>query len=378
MPCRPHHATASRSIATVSYADSDWHVQLADLLRQCCVIVFEPTGLNYSQPILTALSLHDLSPAIYRMNHAATGDLRRSAISSAKTDDMDSRALAYAASLIGEGTPPRGCRSFRPEIEQRAETLRHVVNAHRRLTKEQTRLLNQIDSVAHGIWPGMSKNTYIRAASFGAISPADMHELIAARPAGIHGNMLRAIAKMIANIPPIECANHARITMNRTIDRLIVLREEITSTDLEITTIIDQDPFADVTTRWRTVPSISDLDIAAFHIATRAEAATLDRDAFVSALAANPHTERSSTIDNTGKRRRKGYKPAMAALFMLTNRLLRPQAQYSIIQQYQAHLEATHRERTAPACRRKLASILSGIARNPAGAWKKLRVIASK
>lgn len=129
---------------------------------------------------------------------------------------------------------------------------------------------------------------------------------------------------------------------------------------------IDEPPFSAITARWRTVPHLSDLAIAAFHVATDGLAAELTANQFKASLGVSPRTGISGSIDKS-RNSKSGYRPAKDAIFMTVQTMLNPKNNKLSKNRIKHFYDSGHK---AAHCRRKLASILSGIARNPQGQWK--------
>lgn len=358
-------------VIVIDLTEPGWHVDLINSLEPGCLICAEPTGYHYFQPLALIAFQFLESVDIWQVNHAASGMVRELEVATSKTDEMDSRALAYIARRISTGEPPRGAKPYRLDRESKAAVLRSLLNTYTRVTKDQTRLMNQLDQIAHGIWPQLaqSKGTWLNAARVGAVSPADLHALPAIVE-GMTGRQRSPITRLAQKCPPeVDCPAYLKDNVRRLIARLDTLEAERADLLDHIEAVNHQEPFAAITARWLTIPGITPQAIAAFHIATGGAADLLTKDEFVACLAVAPRTDRSGYRDKTGQIKRKGYKPAMIAVYLLTMYMLSPSAPANPLKPYKASLEARGVERIGAPCRRKMASILSGIARNPAGRW---------
>ncbi|RMG81218.1 MAG: hypothetical protein D6712_16690 [Chloroflexi bacterium] len=336
----------------------DWPLQLIDHIPDDAIIALEVTGYNYLRPIITALTLTGHNADIWQIPTTATKKLRELLVSGAKTDEMDARTLALAALWIERGEPPRNSYPISPEHEELTQTLRLYVNRRETLLRQRTRSLNQLDAIIHSIWPTLAqhKSTYINAARAGYISPAEMKRM----PAGaVSGQQRHHIIKLAAKTPDIPCSDITRIAIEQLIADIDRYADEADAIEAYINDIIQHPIIAAVTERWQSVPSISPREIAAFHIATHCQAHRLTPAQFRASLGASPRSYVSSTLDRTGKVR-KGYRPALKALHMLTIRLIR--LNESIADYQQSHSLA--------ATKTKIANKLSSIARNKNGSWK--------
>src|SRR5690606_16372964 len=95
----------------------------------------------------------------------------------------------------------------------------------------------------------------------------------------------------------------------------------------------DQPPLATVTRRWRTMPGVNDVYIAALHIATHGDVLNLSQDDFKSAVGANPISSISGYRDGT-KQSRKGYRPARNAMYLWAMTLVSDKAPDNPIRRY--------------------------------------------
>ncbi|HRF95942.1 MAG TPA: hypothetical protein PLZ51_12135, partial [Aggregatilineales bacterium] len=94
-------------------------------------------------------------------------------------DKLDAQALAVIAEMILSGRPPNQSRPLNIANDELITILRLLVNEHRRQTKEETRALNRLDQLAHGIFPACAvrKNSFITAVTYGAVTPEEIYEL---------------------------------------------------------------------------------------------------------------------------------------------------------------------------------------------------------
>lgn len=340
------------------YEDPQWHHHFLKLIDPHALVCAEPTGWHYFAPIVQAFSLRPVSPTIVQVNNATTGDVRRTYISKAKNDKLDAQALAKIAQLIATGEDLRGIKPYLHAHTTAANLLRIQVNEMRRLKKERTRALNRIDQLAHSIFPqlAMKKSTWLNAVALGAIDGQDLHDLIAEQYV-IPAQQRRFILKLAEQVPAVIAESGVKQAITRQHQRIEALNNEIATIEAQLSHDIEQPPFTDVTSAWRTVPAINDTHIAAFHIATNGQADTYNRSEFKSAVGVAPTTGISGSVDKTSKSNG-GYRPATDALFLMSITLLNPKMADNPIRDYR------NRGKSGAACRRKLADMLSGIARN--------------
>lgn len=362
-------------VVVIDLTDPGWHVDLINAIPPDSIIVAEPTGYHYFQPLALIVHHHLPDATLYQVPHKLSGQIREQSVAASKTDEMDSRALALIAERIqteaAVNRRVRGAKLWLTDRENPAAALRWLLNSYTRLTKDHTRLLNQLDAIAHGIWPQLaqSKGTWLNACRLGAISPADIHRL-PAKIEGVDYRFRSPITRLAGKCPPwVDCPPEMKANVQRLIARLDTLDAEGSALLDDIKTVITSPPFDEVTRRWSTVPGINVQAIAAFHIATGGRADLLTPDDFTACLAASPRTDRSGYKDKTGQVKRKGYRPAMTALYLLTMTLLSPSAPPNALKAYAERLRDKGREKIMSPCKSKLASILSGIARTPDGRW---------
>jgi predicted DNA-binding protein (MmcQ/YjbR family) len=274
---------------------------------------------------------------------------------------MDARALAHIARLIAAGQTVQGCKPYMHVHSIATHNLRLLVNERRRMVKTSTRRLNQLDQLGHSIWPELiqNKKQWLNCLSAGAVTPDDIRDLLAGqRPDDTHPTAWLWMKRKLSDLPAINAEPRIVQTVRRLYDDYSRLQQSIIRIKDEISQEIEREPFAEVTAVWRTVPTINDIRIAAFHVATNGQADQYTRAQFKSAVGWAAITKTSGQSDDT-RRSRAGYKPAMDAIHHMTYSLLNG-SHYpgNPIYEYKA------RGKSMAACRRKLAGILSGIARS--------------
>ncbi len=349
------------SVIELKITDPRWHEKLLDIIDIDAIIAAESTGWHYFAPIVTALKIRSATPAIYQVNGSQTGNIRRALIGKAKTDEMDARALAHIARLIAAGQAVQGVKEYMHAHSVATHNLRLLVNERRRLTKTSTRRLNQLDQLGHSIWPELiqNKNQWLNCLTAGAVTPDQISHLLAGdRPEDIHPTSWHWMKHKLSDLPSIDAEPRIVATIRRLHSDYSRIRESINEIEEEISQEIEREPFTEITTCWRTVPSINDIRIATFHVATNGQADTYTRAQFKSAVGWAAITKQSGKQDNT-RRSRAGYKPAMDAIHHMTYSLLNPKNYPN-----NPILRYKQRGKSMASCRRKLAGILSGIARS--------------
>ncbi|MFQ3647749.1 MAG: transposase [Anaerolinea sp.] len=342
----------------------DWHERLRRLIPADALILHEPTGWAYSLPLRRALSLYGREPEIWLINHVASAASRRLYVSRAKNDTLDARAIARIALDIVNGDDVRGVRRDDPKMQDAVLSLRLMLNHRRRVTKVSTRLSNQLDALAHSIWPLLSqkKATYLRCVAEGAVTPAEIRAMAEHKPADIVGRSAAALKMICDEVPDVVVHPQIRasiITLYAEYQAQMTKRQALEDT-IEGVLLSE---FKDITQRWQTVPGAGALYIAALIVGTNGMYAELTPEQFKASVGVAPNTGRSGSVDKT-RRGRAGSVHSKDALHMWTMYLVNDSAPPNVIRSYYT---AGHK---LAHCKRKLAEILSGIARNPRGAWR--------
>ncbi|MBI5670669.1 MAG: transposase [Chloroflexi bacterium] len=362
-------ATDSRNrsrwpVRTITYDNPDWHLKVLELIAPDAIICAEPTGWHYLTPLLTVIE-QMTTAHLWLASHDASRAARQSAISASKTDEMDARALAYIADRIAHGDPPRNVRAFDSQLEQQVLTLRLYVNKLARLTRESTRLQNQIDAFAHSLWPLLAqrKKTYLRLAERGILTPrqiknfAVMHiaRTTAERKAdGWNGQTLRFIDALARDLPDIEVNPVVAATLHELLVTLRANDAQEVATCQVIHAIVQQPPFAEVTRRWMTIPACTLDYCAAFHVATHGQAEQYTADMLKAVTGINPLAYSSGQKDSA-RQSRKGYRPALNAVWTWAMHLVNPRrAADNPVRDYYTELTARNHAHAFTATRNKL------------------------
>ncbi len=375
---KPHEPPTRWPVYKIHLEAPNWHHQLQALIPPAAVITVEPTGWHYLTPLLTAL--RDVNAVIWQVPTTTTRHIRAVHISGSKSDRTDAQALALAAEWLANGRHVHGAYPLDTAREASVTQLRLMINAHRRMTKTRTRTLNQLDALAHGLWPALAqhKALWLRAARAGAITPQQIIALARRQdlktvPGYEHHLTRRALQRLAALLPDDVTPPQDTV---RQVEDLLAQHDALTAQLQEnaaaITRAVTLPPFDEVTARWRTVPYAVPrqgeypgqlLGIATLHVATRAHAQDYTKDQFKAALGAHPRT-RQSGDSVTRDRHKKGYRPAMTTLYTWTMRLIRPAAVSNPVRDYYNATTTRYRMQAAV---NKLARILWGVARDPEG-----------
>lgn len=355
---------------TLDYKADDWWSTLIEKLDPDAIIIAEPTGWHYLAPV--AAIIHQFTTAQLWLAAPDAVVSARNHFAAAKTDQMDARALAYIASLIALGDAPRNVRPYLADQEGKVVELRLLVNKHARLTRASTRAKNQINVLGHSLWPGLPlhRSTWLRLVERGAVTPRDIKlfvETISANlPPGITGHHVRYFSALANSLPdisvdPLIAANITELAADL---RALTLKEaEVMQA---ISDLIHQPPFDEVTRRWLSIPRATPALIAPFHVATHGNAQAFNADALKSVIGINPVARISGAGDKT-RQSRKGYRPALNALWQWAMLLLHPAAPANPVRDYYQRQDAANHPHAFTATRSKLARIIAAVAADPSG-----------
>lgn len=345
------------------YDNPDWWRGLVAVINdQPAIVVAEPTGWHYLAPVAHLLQTLCPSSHLYLINHDASRRIRQAYLSrSNKTDEIDSRALAFVALDIASGREPAGIRSNSVRAAQAVMELRMHVNERARLTKLETRSLNRIEHWCFSIWPALAnrKATYIRAALMDAVTPDQIRELVGQ---GHHDpRTIRHIRMMVEELPEfVGCPPVVEQSIRHIINEYRPLPEAIEQAEQRITATLDSPHFIHVVQRWRTMPGITDPLIGALLIACRADVLTMTRDEFRAAVGVAPGRSQSGKSD-AGKKSRRGYRPALAGLHLYAILLQSPKQPDNPIRRQHDRRPYLARTKT------KLADLLWSVAHSESG-----------
>lgn len=352
-------------VEEIAYSDPAWHTRLIDLIAPDAVITAESTGYHLLAPLANLIRTRRPGAVLWQAEGSLTASYRGTWLSGSKNDRLDALALTIIARDLRVGAIPRRVRPFDHAAESAAQQLRLYVNTHERLTKEQTRLLNRLDTLAHSIWPtlALKKSTWLNAVRAGAITPQQIIAL-AADPKGISGNNKRYLKALAADLPDDIAADpHIEAAIRDLAAQLDEAAARIAANLAIIETIIYCPPFEHISRRWATIPGAGTTYIAALHVPTRGMADQMTVDEFRAVCGINPRTSTSGSGDKTEASKR-GYRPAKKALFLWTMNLVGPDAKDNPVRDYRATVKT---KQDFWAARSKLAKLLVGVALRPDG-----------
>jgi len=371
-PFLPGLSPRSLIVHHVEY-EPDWSNYVQKLVPPGAVVALEPTGWHYLTPLLACLTA--IGAHVWHIPTTVTGKIRAVHISSGKSDKMDARALALAASWIATGDPPRGSYAYGDAIQQAAQQLRAEVNAHYRATKAITRLSNQLDQLAFSIWPILSQKStlYFRAASAGAITPAQLRALsarvdLAQVPGYAHGIARNSLAALVKALPDIAtCPPAVETAIRDTLARRAVLEAEAAEALTHVELLVQEPPFGDITDRWLTIPGASLLTCACLHVASNGRVLVYERDEFKTACGASPKRGKSGAGDHRAHGRKPGYRPLMSQTWMWATSLLKDSAPPSSVHDTYTRLVARNHPKPFLASISQLITVCWAVARDPRG-----------
>lgn len=346
-------------VARIEYADTQWYNRLLDYIDEYAIVVAEPTGWHMLSPLATVLNIWRPAASLYLLNTTQTKAIRKTFVSSSKTDALDARTLALVAHKIGQGEEIIGLRLFDQHLASIVGDLRLRVNAYVRTVRLATRARNQINAFGHSLWPALAirRATWLPLAAQGIVTPGDLHRYIRTDDfAALHHATRTPILRLVNEIPHIEGNPIIAGSISELANQIHLYEIQAESLLDQITDAIDRPPFKHITNLWRTVPGSSDIAIATLHVASAGEADRISADAFKSASGVSPLAAISGDIDKTRKTR-KGYRPAMGQIHLWVMRLLSPKTPENAVRDHY------HRTNDMAASKAKLVRVLSGIAR---------------
>lgn len=364
LPGDPETDVKSWPVWYLSYEKQpNWRVQLQQLLGASTLVVAEPTGWNYLQPIARVICLE--SPAqLWLIEHSRTADIRGICNMEHKTDQMDTRALAFAAMQLRISRKFAGCWLFDWRHNEALLELRFLVNAYHKASTDRTRFKNRLNHLGHSIAPELNfGSAWLRCMGSGAYTPAEIHALDLANWSP---SAQRAIARLRARVPadtdvspPVLNAIRESFAGYASTDaRLQALERAIIDAVLA-------SPFAYQWERLMTYPMASQVGCAAIIVATKGVGDQMQRSKFRACLGTFPQLKQSG---NSFKSRaaRKGYRPAMKAIHMWAQSLVRNAAPENDVKTYFAGGEKNGGKKFT-AAKAKLAACLHGVIKNPNG-----------
>lgn len=345
-------------------ADPLWWMWLVQAASAAHIVCAEPTGWVYLQPVASILENYT-DAQLWLVDHGITGKMRDLRISGQKTDETDARALALIALDVLTNNTPRRVRFHNPATAGDVLTLRFAVNAHRKLNAESVRLQNRLRQIGHSLFPALgASQTWRFLLSIGIVTPRQIKQLDLST---IPGRNAHFVDKIRRDLPDLPTHPHLERIALENWQRLQQVEDQIAAEAHRITQIVAVDPFAQVTHRWMTMPLAKIEWVAAFHVATDAEAVFFTQRQFKAALGAFPQLDHSGSKTDSRSSKR-GYRPALNALHLWTMALTNPKVAPipNPIHEYFAGGEKNG-GRKFTAAKAKLARILWAVARSEEG-----------
>jgi len=348
-------------------SNPDWWLELIAALAPGAAICAEPTGWHYLHPIYNLLHQNIPGVILLLANHTASAHIRAAHISTAKTDQMDARALAFIAQAYQASVDFRGVRAFDADLLGEVLALRTLLNEHQRIKKQSVRFQNQLRQYAHSMFPALADHveTYKFFIERGAAAPIEMKELVLEKPGDLDGRRFRHMQRLADKIPPLKVPE---VLKNNVIDHLHRLKaneQDLENIHESITQALLSPTFERIYARLSTIPGAFPIAIAAFLVATNGLIEQFDANTFKAVCGVNPQTKSSGKKDGT-KMSKTGYRPAMNALWTWTMYLVSAPAPSNAIATYYKEKQKTS-SRAFYAARSKLARMVNAVAKSPAG-----------
>jgi len=307
-----HEIKYSYKIDKETHINTDWRDELKRHITHTPLLTIEPTGINYSTPIIHALLDAFPDAQIFWVNHNVVANARSLYLSRAKSDNLDAQALAWIAEQITLDNAPRGVYEYDPVEQHQRITLRHLVNQHVTIEKQSTRAKNQLDAIFHNIAPELN-NVREQLIKFNIppITPITKDQL----DTSIHGITRNTIHKYCAHLPNFTPAPRMLKIVQDHYNNINATAELLEEVERKISQVLDQEPLSHVANLWRTVPHVSDLVIASMLVP--ASPLRANKDEYKRAVGVAPLTNKSGARDTVAWKQRSGYRPAMQKIHML-------------------------------------------------------------
>lgn len=347
--------------------ENGWQKALKDLVGQGDVVALEPTGWQYSLPVLRTLQV--VGAVTLTVGHSTSKQVRALHYPS-KTDANDARTLAMIARNWSQGTLYEGVSVYDHNMTDLVAELRTLINLYRVTKRESVRIQNRFRAYAHAVDPALAANpdTFKRAIRAGAVWPGEIHDLARrvrrGRVEGYeHGNTRRSLDRMIgdlADLPPLSGTIRQMlidaVTDQEHYERRAAEIEE------QLGAVLLSDPIRRVSQCWLSVPGAGVYRVAVLHAATYCRPQDFSSDEFKAALGVHPNIFSSGDMAKS-KNTSKGYRPAKGELHLWVMGLLKQTMRPNPVAGYYDALVARNHPHAIEATRAKLARILSGIAR---------------
>lgn len=320
----------------VDFVGQRWWETLSDLIGECTHVALEPTGV-YSRPLLSFFSIAHPDLCVLEVSNAVTGRFREAFVSSQKTDKQDARALALIAKDFSDSGRVRGVRLS----SLLTDDLRMLVNYRRSLVKEQTRLKNRFKSLAAGIDPALGARSDIWLKS-GCRHPdgvlQEFNEAVQNKEVdeylGRGGHKARKALQNLVDAlsPTLLLRPYQMSVIQSTAFRLKQYEDLIASADDSIRrTAFDINPL--LFEAWSGLPYLGDFGAACLLVAARGSLKDFDVNEWRAVVGWRP-VRTESGEHSFSSMAKVGYRPAKAAIYMMTRGALRSPSPFPSVYDY--------------------------------------------
>jgi len=350
----------------VSYKDTPrWRDALRDLLGPDTICVAEPTGWNYLSPVARVITTQ--SPArLYMIEHAKTGAVRATLNIVQKTDVNDARALASVAWDLHGRPRVAGAWLFDWTEHEQLLELRFLVNAHYKASADRTRFSNRLKHLGHSVDPALNfGSAWHTCMELGAFTPDEILDIDLAQIAG-SGTKRATIRKLQNRLTSGTIVSESLLTALRETHRNYTLAcARVDELEAAIVACVQASPWRHLYERWLTVPLASPVGCAALVVASKGKADNLTYKVFKATVGAYPQIKESGKVRKSRAAKR-GYRPAMKAVHMWAQALVREDAPDTVVKRYFAGGEKNG-GRKFTATKARLVRVLHGVAKSPDG-----------
>ncbi len=353
----------------VSYRDTPrWRDALAQMLGDNTVCVAEPTGWNYLSPVARVITLQ--SPArLHLIEHSKTGAVRATLNITQKTDANDARALASVAWDLHGRPRVAGAWLFDWKEHEALLELRFLVNAHYKASADRVRFNNRLKHLGHSIDPCLTFGTaWLACMELGAFTPDEILGIdLRAIPGGAGVNARRGAIRRLqqALTPGTAVSASLEAALREMYTNYIHTEQRLEALERAIIEKVQGSPWRHLFARWMTVPLASPVGCAALIVASKGKADQITFKVFKACVGAFPQVKESGNVRKSRTAKR-GYRPAMKAVHMWAQALVRDGAPDTVVKTYFAGGEK-HGGRKFTAAKARLVRMLHGVAKSPDG-----------
>jgi len=331
--------TARFNVRVIEMTDPAWWTHLLELIpdRTPVTVCAESTGHHLLAPIAALLHAYRPYAALWVVPGMDTA-AARSKFSTAKTDEMDARALCILAMETYRGSRPKNVRPFNAAAGMDIYRLRAAVNAAYRAEKETTRYKNRLHALVHNLCPalGFSLDTYIAIALAGFITPHQIKAVLDGGSMKLHYKAEAVLKKAVSCLPDITPDPFVISGIQEALlAHVAAKRERDAAMKLMIERLAALPEAARVARIWAAnLPGANSAEMAAILIACNGDPAALRQRDFVASIGVNAVSASSGKRDKTGRVIRKGYRYARRAAHLWALRLLSPSLAANVVRDY--------------------------------------------